>query len=524
MYSVMIVDDERPARELLKSSFPWEAHGYKIVVEASNGAQAYDAYKLHRPDLIITDIIMPVLNGIELIHKIKLENPQQQFVLLSCHESFDYARQAMRLGVQDYLIKDSLQESELRMVLSSVMQRTGFSMSSPFSARPATYAAERTDALSAIVHGKPVPSNALESLFTGKKAAAFLAVIEISDYKYQIPYHDTKLCEQMHLSSGTASYVIPCHDNGERFALLVVFESTHSLLESMNMRHSILQEIRSTIELHVKSTITFGISTTFYETPSVFSKYQEAVRALDFSVFLGKGKFLYYEALKNNHNGQEIERINQRFSQMKAAFQEGDYPYFTKQLDLAFGKELPGMMQYNYLQHICALLLSFLTMACSDHGIAYERVLGQTAISSFKIGSMESVEEIHRWFKEKFLLVIEIITGEASYSPRIQKIIDYMKQHYTQDISMESISEAFNLHKVYVSRIFKEETGKSPTTYLNELRIHKALELLRNKENSISDVIYQCGFNNPQNFYYIFKQMTGMTPKYYRRSHKQPSA
>ena len=119
MRTVLIVDDERPARELLKMTLDWEALGFSTPLEANNGKKALEQYNMHKPDYIITDIQMPVMDGLELIEKIKEINPNQRIIILSCHESFSYAKKALKLGVMDYLIKDALNPDTLADMLLS---------------------------------------------------------------------------------------------------------------------------------------------------------------------------------------------------------------------------------------------------------------------------------------------------------------------------------------------------------------------------------------------------------------------
>jgi len=130
----MLVDDERPASELLKLLINWEQAGFIITVEASDGDEALEKYQIYSPDLIITDVQMPVLDGIELMRAVRKENPNQLFVVLSCHELFDYAQEALRLGAIDYLIKDSITPQQLINMLKKVESLLpAQSMSQPFS-------------------------------------------------------------------------------------------------------------------------------------------------------------------------------------------------------------------------------------------------------------------------------------------------------------------------------------------------------------------------------------------------------
>ena len=117
MYTTMIVDDELSARNMLDLLIDWKKNDFCITAKSENGKKALALYRELKPDLIITDIQMPVMDGICLIKEIRKENPRQCIVVLSCHDSFDYTQQAIRLGVQDYLIKDTLTEEQLQKCL-----------------------------------------------------------------------------------------------------------------------------------------------------------------------------------------------------------------------------------------------------------------------------------------------------------------------------------------------------------------------------------------------------------------------
>lgn len=120
MYRVLIIDDEEPARETLKYLIDWGKTSFEISGFAKNGKEALESYAELKPDLIITDIQMPIMDGLELIRKIRTENDSQKFVILSCHENFTYAREAIKYGVSDYLLKDLLTPQDLYSLLEKI--------------------------------------------------------------------------------------------------------------------------------------------------------------------------------------------------------------------------------------------------------------------------------------------------------------------------------------------------------------------------------------------------------------------
>ena len=122
MYKVLIVDDEVLVRVGLKSTIDWEGLGFSVVAEASNGEQAYEAYKLHRPDVVLTDIIMPKKDGLWLTKKIREMNSKVKILILTCHNDFAYAREALKSGADDYILKFEAEDEELIKIMTTIKE------------------------------------------------------------------------------------------------------------------------------------------------------------------------------------------------------------------------------------------------------------------------------------------------------------------------------------------------------------------------------------------------------------------
>jgi two-component system response regulator YesN len=123
LYRIIIADDEILARVGIKSLIPWREHGYELIGECENGKKAYDMAKELLPDIIVTDIKMPVMNGIELIRALKAENKDIKFIVLSSYDDFEYVKEAMKLGAEDYILKLQMEPEGLLKVLQNVCNK-----------------------------------------------------------------------------------------------------------------------------------------------------------------------------------------------------------------------------------------------------------------------------------------------------------------------------------------------------------------------------------------------------------------
>jgi|GEM_PF-2487526 len=369
MYTVLIVDDEFSARNLVKLVLDWESNGFEIIGEAKNGRDALEKCKTLHPDLVITDIQMPVIDGIEFIRQAQLNDNPPHFIILSCYESFSYAQQAIKLGVCDYLIKDLLTSELMQNTLKEVIPK----LKAPGAALPAKTSA------TIVSHEFEEDFNKLKTIYPSQ-----LALVE-------------RRLERL-------------------FAHLFTCNITAAQVEIHN---------------------------------------------------------LYY----------------QNFS---------------------------GIAQYNYLNYINSLLFNWILDECLKHKIDHQAVFQCSEIPSNILLNSKTPDEACASFCFWLDTLNNLLGERPKYSSRIQKVIDYLQENYCLNIGLSSITEHFNVHKVYLARTFKSETGTTLVDYLNTLRIQKAKLLLCISDYKINDIIYIVGYNNPQNFYTLFKKHVQCSPTEYR--------
>lgn len=267
-----------------------------------------------------------------------------------------------------------------------------------------------------------------------------------------------------------------------------------------------------------------GVSNNSDDPLRVRKLIEQAKQALSSRVFLGKGRTLYYESIEYQVRPAQIEILNIRIDKVKVAVGDCNGEVLNHEISGLYKKDLAGMMHYNYLQHINTVLLGLLTASCSLKGIPYREVFGTDIISVDAVEQLETVNEMCEWYLARFnclLKSIQKLEDEIS-SPRFKRVINYINENYCSDISLDVIAEKFGIHKVYLARSFKNETGQTVNEYIRELRIRDAKKLLCRNDIAISEIPSLIGFNNPQTFYNMFKQSTGMSPGKYREFHSCP--
>ena len=494
MRSVLIVDDETPSRELIKMSLDWGAFGFDPIFEARNGREALVLFEAEKPSLIITDIQMPVMDGLELIRAVRAISPSQPVVILSCHERFSYAKEALRLGVIDYILKDSFTGSTLVDMLA------------------------RLDALGGEKDmPKPLSSQALESalrgeLLSGEDRAAlegrdyFVMAISRPDSFGDLDLPPRALWSALSETGGQAAY-----KSGRLYALGFL-PRLISGADQLRKRVECLSAVRLALEKPDQG-VTIGVSEVLRSPERLCDGVNQATDALQSAVFQGRGRNLYYEAGVPGSKAQ-LKALDDGVARVREALKSGDEALLVGEVRRLYQRELQGMMQYNYLSHVNALLMGILTQTCLAGDIPFRSIFGADTVSLEALDEMDAIADICGWFVDRFSALSRAVS--TSYSPRLSQIIRYIDQHYCEDLTLEGLASTFLIHKVYLAKVFKAETGLSVGEYIRNKRMERAQAMLAREDVRIGEVVDKLGFHNAQTFYNLFKRCVGMSPSEYK--------
>ncbi len=538
--SVLIVDDEKPARELLKRVIDWEEFGFYICGEAKNGEEAYVLYKTCSPDIIITDIQMPRMTGLELIKKIREEDSEKSFIILSCYENFSYAREAIRMNVEDYLLKDLLVADDLKRLMLTIGEQK--------------IAAKRTSEQLIAPHNKSNQNPNIEHLVSTKMQSN-------QELKRRLMNLDTKsICEMLKL------------DNHYKYVVFIVsidnyynskdkyFEHSKELLKSKlttilenynreinnnlvefayvgngkyfvivkigdyRSENKTIQEIyniantmrKSFLDIEYEHTLSIGISKVFADEKELVERYTEAYDALGYRFFLGKNKNIHYTTVLPKVTNISEESLNNLINQIKEGLEHKDIESIIKKIREIYLENLFGFMQYNYLKEVNDRMFYLISDFCNTYQIKYQELFGVNYLPMQKVDQFDTVDEICTWFMMCFEKGLEIAQATRHYSRHIKDAIAYIESHYASGISLSEVSEVLNLHKVYLSRLFKEEVGMTISNYILNYRMEAAKKLMCQTNLKLYKIAEHVGYTNAKHFMVSFKKSEGITPKEYR--------
>jgi Response regulator containing CheY-like receiver domain and AraC-type DNA-binding domain len=463
MIRVLIVDDDKLVRKGLISSMPWQACGMEIVGEANNGENALKFLEQNAIDLLITDLAMPVMSGIELIRIVRDLYPDMQIVVLSLHQDFEYIQEALRLGAIDYIAKTQLEQEQFEEVLGRIVQLMGRKAGvKGRAAQPEEEAFAANGSLHVYYALNPDEDAALQQ--AGIPAGASEAEPGIW-YANAGPQSPSQPKPQLKTADRTAhSSIAHVH-----------------LRELTGMdRKSILQLIRA-----------YGRHGLFYDyqAPST-----QAIQ-IDAAAYL---------AQNNAADSPPLDQIKEKWG-------AADWIY----TDAVFQAQLRELKSLR----LPPVRLARIFYSLSDEwNRLYQALLAEPiAIEDF-FASWYSFEQ---WLLE----VRERISRAAAkplFSPEIQnsivKAMSLVQQNISSPISSAEIAQMVNMSGSYFSQCFKQYVGQTYTDYVRDIRIERAKEYLRSTTRTIQWIAEQIGYSDEKYFSRLFREHTGILPSEYRQT------
>ena len=522
MYQVLIVDDEPIVKIALRSMIDWESLGFHICATASNGEEALEMAERFHPDLMICDLKMPVMDGIDLIKTAKDRKMDCEFLVISNYEDFNYVRTALVLGASDYMLKVSISPEELTSQLQKIKtkleEKQAQAQNEPENSVEASLLhQERHAAWREFFTHKSYPLENLLSI-TGIDISDLgpLALCEIS-FDWYVQQLET--LPDTDLIRNTLKNALEHYDQRR-----IIFFSPGNTLIVLPQKE--LERHQSTIA---------GLSARIEQ---LFRYYMPVCPA----IICQDGLADLLEARKAYHHFQDL--LDLTFYGALGQIRADDYQLTTTVPDISY-KDLVSEI----LSHADETCLDYaseriheLLQKCCDQNVMPSKLIqyfvrflseleyrltdvsaashDMIAESYEHIRNDVTLEELERHLEEVLKTVFTAADSKPNaadqYSAEVLQSLSYIQDNYSKKISLASVADHVGLSSGYLCRIFKDETGVSINSYINNLRMTRAGELLADKNSYIKEVAISVGFEDQLYFSRLFKRYYGVTPSEYR--------
>ncbi len=535
MIKVFLVEDEVIMRNGIKRNIPWEKEGFTFVGDASDGELAWPLIKKTQPDILITDIRMPFMNGLELSELVRKEMPDTKIIILSGYSEFDYAKQAITLGVTDYLLKPITSEK-----LMEVVKRVADIIREERAQRDllAQYQKEMQENIS--LEKKQLfdrivlqDCSTREFLEQGRAlgidlTAAFYTVLlfklmtpdESQAYSKEL----VRVAERINESAESWDNLLSFDRGPEGWAFLLK-------AETMEQVEADLKQLEERVQAMLKNNTELryfgGVGNTVQRLSDIRSSYQSASKAFASRFFAEKSQFVkacqiekreYREERDMSLIAVDSSKINRELVEnfLRVGVAEEIDDFVEEYFDNIGLENYRSLMFCHYLivdMNFCAC--QFLEKLGVDPSELSSECRDVDQFSYYATSETGMTEYVKKLFRE----TIRLRDGSArnKYQSVIEKAKSCVLENFqNNEFSMNQAAAMVNISPSYFSTLFRQETGTTFIEYLTDVRLGKAKELLMCTDMRSSEIGYQVGYKDSHYFSYIFKKICGCTPKEYR--------
>lgn len=525
-YTVLLADDEDDVIQVMIRKIEWEKLGFTVLGYANNGVKALEMAEELTPDVILTDIKMPYMDGLELAKNIKDKYPETKILIFTGFDEFEYAKEAVHLEIEEYILKP-LNASEL----TDIFERLKKKLDSEIDEKRNMEVLQKH-----YMESLPLlQADFFTSLIEGRLSRADLPKLQKD---YRLDFEGNCFCTVIvHTSAAYTSEVLNP---------LMMSASVKNLLEEYTkerwrwysfqyLGNTVLivqlkreQEISELTDVFdrfcryvkkvVGAVVTVGIGRVQTDLLQLEESYTGAREALSYRAMLGSAKAINIEEIVPGQTESQLEQKENSLTKLLKAVQIGaEKDVLAEVNEYVEGVKKTGMSLETY--HITLMdMIGALHRFAGRYAVDCPQVSGNV-MTLFMMLADKNTEELKAWLTETALSLKEEFATARNRSTRsfVTRAKDYVADHYgEEDVSLDTVCEQLGVSKAYFSTIFKKETGTNFIGYLTEYRMKVAGRLLIETDEKSYVIANRVGYTDPNYFSYVFKRSFGVSPSKYR--------
>ncbi|WP_336786116.1 response regulator [Paenibacillus sp. MMO-177] len=508
MKKVMIVDDEILIRENIRSCVDWTKEGFIYCGDAPDGEIALPLIEEQQPDILITDIKMPFMDGLELTAIVRKQLPHIKVIIMSGHDEFRYAQNAIRLGVEDYCLKP-VSAAELIELLRKVSAKIDEEQKK-IKGQGVTKERLLADLCGGLM-GTP------EAIETAKELNLTLASRFYAAAILDVRTADSAGNDQQLLTSvrneldRRLEQAIECLSFYRSKTELVYIFKSNSAESLTEFLHTFNTYTRSQLEQQLGCEIYAGMGSQQERIQGIHISYLEAEE----DKYISRLARLNQASLHDIHEPMDIVINRNRFLEFAKIGIPSERDAFVREFAAPL-KSLPFKSSYSFY------LFNDLTLEALRCAKQTFRTGEDPGCSAPRL--QQEIKKIASWedccsYLNSLLQELWLWRSESSdkYGDVIKQVKEYLQAQYNNEqLSLKMMAAHVRVSPSHLSKVFSQETGQTLTEYLTQIRIGKAMELLKTTRSKSFEIAFEVGYNDPHYFSNLFKKMTGMTPKEYR--------
>lgn len=539
MYKVLIVDDDVLIRNNLKYLLSQMNGEFVCCAEAGNGQEALGLLESLGPDIILLDMEMPVMNGVELSRRMAERYPQIPIIILSNYDDYKYVHSAFRYGAKDYILKHTI---EIHILLNALreaaqtLKKRNVGQDSDYMINHSNIQSLKRKYMIHLLTGTSLNRKAMEAggRFLNLKLYEqhMLPVIMLIN-NYELVLRDRaikeiallefsiiNICNEIIENSySDQSSILIAHIENERFCILFTYKKAFSESSLKNAVLNMLDKIQKALHKFTNLSIHYIWGSwchSYGEIPVSYQRIEQisiarTPQSEEMHVKSGqsgmshrltgiekKAEVNIEEALISNDPGTLKNMLRQVFTDIK-----------EKKMDVISS------------QIIYTELFSIMSKLCKEKMIQIDQICQDSKMLNAVLSCTVPLQETHDWFLEKMILLADVLEGSSgkSQSFLVKRAVQIIKNRFADDITLQSVAEELEVSTGYLCTLFKHETCDNFSGVLRKTKVEQAKRLLRSGNRDFKEVARKSGFQNYQYFFSVFKKEVGITPLDYLGKH-----
>lgn len=516
MHRVLLVDDEIYARKGLRSLIDWEALGYQVIEEADNGEDALDLIQKLEPDLVLTDIRMPEVDGIELIRRAtEGPYPKPGFIIISGYNDFRYAQQAVRYGVHDFILKP-VDEGDLQATLRKLDEK--LQRDKTIKLQREQYLFE--EALASFIRRDFEPGQLEEwklKLDLVPDEALYYVFAEANDHQAwdgaaHEPLEKHHLQEALQEMTGTNKQLY-VHQHRNRLGLIVK-ESMLDADQGSIARFAL--RLRKELERRIGYNIFIYVSKPILDLGNIAEAYQSAKDCLLYKFVQEQDRIVLFDEVKDKPlNYVDVDtKLYERLTESMEEQDEEQIDHTIQQIFAEFQTKrfAPEAVKLTIHRSVSAILKIIRELEADEASLATLEPIVSWQDTNISLATLQRL--FANFVAESSDLIAK--SRKDNIKGGIKKIKEYIESNFHENLNLKGIAAQFYMNPVYLGQLFKKTYGMYFNEFLLQLRIQEAKKLLRQTDLRIYEIADRIGFSNPDYFVTQFEKIENATPTEYR--------
>ncbi|MGN0360009.1 MAG: response regulator [Hominisplanchenecus sp.] len=527
LYKVMLVDDEEAVRQAIARKLDWEAIGFEVIATAENGEEALELAEKLSPDVVMTDIMMPFMDGLTLCRKMKESQRNIRIVIFSGFDEFEYAREAIKLEVEEYILKP-IDSEELRNVFLRIKKNLDAEIDEKrnheklYEYYQKSLPVMKEQFMAGLLEGK-ISDELIEEMNESYEVNLDAPFYSVAVFRADM---GEQAMERRSLINLSLKQIID--ENTKKrtdfrsflyldlVAVIMLLEEAAEVKKEIQEMNQICKEANRLLEVNV----TAGIGQAVTGLGNLAVSYQGAVDAVDYRVLLEPNQAIYIRDIQPAPS-RDFVLDDQDIQKVTKAVKLGRQHEVREAVEELMGKfKHSNISLHRYQVAMMELVTELLKLGRSYH-LNLEEIFGGNMDFYQEIAKFDSLDSLGEWLYNVCMKFRSLIRQEQTDSTKLltEKAKQFIQENYADsNLSVEILSNYLNVSAAYFSTIFKKETGQSFVMYLTNVRMEAALELLNNTQEKTYVIAGEVGYTEPNYFSYVFRKKYGMSPTKYRMS------